>query len=905
MKGDITRLTFDPKKHYTSVRMQQGRLQLDADWNEQVDIDNHLRRAQILASLGSENGVPIYNPETQESESNSFKLTIIDQGKDIQITPGHLYISGTLCELELGTPFDATIKDSQPEKLQLEVSSLVIDGREIQKNQWLEDIEKGEQYQIETVDRQKRTLTLITTGKTDKKTIKLRRLSTYTTQPDYLNPPTRNTSNPSNTNLKPGFYLAYIDVWERHITTIEDNSLREIALNSPDTTTRTKTVWQLKLLNIQEAAEKQLLNFVKQIEVIDNKKEAKTKLIDELKGLIKSQKQITEADFKNKFNELTKTNQQRKFTELLTQYNNNVSQEGAEKLRDFVNAIEVTTQDKKDAKNKLVNELAKLIKSQENITEEKRSSFENEFNELTKSDEQRRFTELLTQYNDNVRLEKAEKLIDFVKKIEVTEDKKDAHTKLIDELKVFIKSQKQITEEKRSSFKNKFNELTKTDKQKEFTELLTQYKNNISQEGAEKLREFVNEIEVTTEDKKDAKNKLIDELTKLIESQEKITEEKLSSFKNKFNELTKTNQQRKFTELLTQYNDNISQERDELEENSDKIWKEFVGNNNNRFTEAKMNACALLCDNSITGYQRLENQLYRVEIHQSGIIGDDTSPTFKWSRENGSIASPIVGKIEGNTINIQPSSNDAWSSSQPGQQWIEMTSEEQELKGIPGVLAPINRVISGTKIEFGNPTNTNGENLTKVRRWDSNEIEIKSPEWIDLEGGIKVKFSSKLAYETGDYWLIPARTATNDIEWPNDNGEPAKPIPQLPRGIRHDYARLGLVKINEEGGFEGPEQEGEILDKRIIFPSLQNSFDKVNGGDITGNVTIKAKLGVTGKVTITDTLDVDNSTNLATQKGNVAIGSDSHQAELGVTGKVTITDTLDVDNSTNLATQKG
>ena len=209
-----------------------------------------------------------------------------------------------------------------------------------------------------------------------------------------------------------------------------------------------------------------------------------------------------------------------------------------------------------------------------------------------------------------------------------------------------------------------------------------------------------------------------------------------------------------------------------------------------------------------------------------------------------------------------------------------------------------------TKIEFGNPTNTNGENLTKVRRWDSNEIEIKSQEWIDLEGGIKVKFSSKLPYETGDYWLIPARTATNDIEWPNDNGEPAQPIPQLPRGIRHDYARLGLVKINQDGDFEGP-KEGEILDKRIIFPSLQNSFDKVNGGDITGKVTIKAELEVTENVTITDTLDVDNSTNLATQKGNVAIGSDSHQAELGVTGNVTITDTLDVNKSANLAINEG
>jgi hypothetical protein len=38
MKGDFSRFTFKKEKHYSSVRMQQGRVQLDADWNEQMDI---------------------------------------------------------------------------------------------------------------------------------------------------------------------------------------------------------------------------------------------------------------------------------------------------------------------------------------------------------------------------------------------------------------------------------------------------------------------------------------------------------------------------------------------------------------------------------------------------------------------------------------------------------------------------------------------------------------------------------------------------------------------------------------------------------------------------------------------------------------------------------------------------
>jgi len=45
MKGDFTRSTFRPEKRFTGVRMQQGRVQLDADWNEQLDI---LARAERI-----------------------------------------------------------------------------------------------------------------------------------------------------------------------------------------------------------------------------------------------------------------------------------------------------------------------------------------------------------------------------------------------------------------------------------------------------------------------------------------------------------------------------------------------------------------------------------------------------------------------------------------------------------------------------------------------------------------------------------------------------------------------------------------------------------------------------------------------------------------------------------------
>jgi len=38
MSGDYSRKTFDPLRDFSGVLMQQGRVQLDADWNELVGI---------------------------------------------------------------------------------------------------------------------------------------------------------------------------------------------------------------------------------------------------------------------------------------------------------------------------------------------------------------------------------------------------------------------------------------------------------------------------------------------------------------------------------------------------------------------------------------------------------------------------------------------------------------------------------------------------------------------------------------------------------------------------------------------------------------------------------------------------------------------------------------------------
>src|ERR671910_2423832 len=59
MTGDISAYLFDPRQNYTSVRLQQGRVITDVDWNENERIGDHrLRRllADVVCGYGTTNG---------------------------------------------------------------------------------------------------------------------------------------------------------------------------------------------------------------------------------------------------------------------------------------------------------------------------------------------------------------------------------------------------------------------------------------------------------------------------------------------------------------------------------------------------------------------------------------------------------------------------------------------------------------------------------------------------------------------------------------------------------------------------------------------------------------------------------------------------------------------------------
>ncbi len=215
-----------------------------------------------------------------------------------------------------------------------------------------------------------------------------------------------------------------------------------------------------------------------------------------------------------------------------------------------------------------------------------------------------------------------------------------------------------------------------------------------------------------------------------------------------------------------------------------------------------------------SGYRRLENQLYRVEVQKGGPLA---SATFKWSRDNASVET-VIQNIDNSIITVADLGKDKELGFALGQ-WVEIVDDESSLQSSPNPLVNIQLIDPG---ELQVTVNTSvaqysGKPGLKLRRWDqatsatANGLDMSGGGWIELEDGIQVNFSAG-TYNAGDYWLIPARTATGDIEWPPYSSPGASPEPQHPVGTHHHYCRLALIQV----------QNGTVIinDCRKPFPAL-------------------------------------------------------------------------------------
>ncbi len=295
------------------------------------------------------------------------------------------------------------------------------------------------------------------------------------------------------------------------------------------------------------------------------------------------------------------------------------------------------------------------------------------------------------------------------------------------------------------------------------------------------------------------------------------------------------------------------------------------------------------------GYQGLENQLYRVAIQEGGAVG---TATFKWSRDNGTVAARVTALAALDRLVVDSVGRDEVLRFNNGDR-VEITDDWRELHGLPGILGRI-RLGNGVDdtartISLEQPLsaglfpvdaqgNTDPTRHTRIHRWDqhgqvrrgdgtlfhdldsgSSTGAIPVPPAgvaVLLEDGIVARFDLEPAgstFKTGDYWVFAARTADASIE-------------QLdrapPRGIHHHYARLALVTFpNAETDCRilwPPINEGESCDCTVCVSAaghnagvatLQHAIDSVRetGGTVC--------LG-TGIYQLNETLSIDQGRSL-------------------------------------------
>ncbi len=237
---------------------------------------------------------------------------------------------------------------------------------------------------------------------------------------------------------------------------------------------------------------------------------------------------------------------------------------------------------------------------------------------------------------------------------------------------------------------------------------------------------------------------------------------------------------------------------------------------------------------SSAGYRGLENQLYRIEIHKGGTLG---SATFKWSRDNGSIEIPI-DSISGNQVIIRNSGSGLLDYFKDGT-LVEIVDDYSELnltqqlqpnqppQSQPRPLLKVKGdpdAIKNIIILESSPGSVEKDGHPRLRRWDSDkEITVEVPAtnkgWIPLGSeGIEVAFSvgdsQNDLFSAGDYWLIPARVATGELEWPPYEVPNTNPQPQPPMSVilcsTHHYSKLAEIEI----------QPKTVVDCRRLFPPL-------------------------------------------------------------------------------------
>jgi hypothetical protein len=194
MSFDNSRNSFNHWNGYSGVVMEQGRVQTDSDWNEWLAEQSRRMRAGTLDILG--------HAVCPDTTPNAFKIDATSSG-DLRIGLGRMYVDGILVE-NFGVQSATTGWDPA-----------------------LAELSNVPQPQPSTPQPLDASNSIL-----------------FETQP---------FNNGAAVPTGPGQYIAFLDVWQRPTTYIEDASLIDPAIGI-DTTGRLQTAWRVNLLPMPAVA---------------------------------------------------------------------------------------------------------------------------------------------------------------------------------------------------------------------------------------------------------------------------------------------------------------------------------------------------------------------------------------------------------------------------------------------------------------------------------------------------------------------------------------------------------------------------------------------------------------------------------------------------------------------------
>lgn len=689
MKGDFSRDTFSPRKHYSAVLMQQGRVQLDADWNEQQAINQHRIETEARNLIGLSGG---------PADNAGFEISA--QGGTLTIGSGDYYVDGMLCQNENPILFG---------------------------------------------------------GQDDLPGMDITRILSPKDEPNSVG-------------------LVYLDVWERHVTAVEDDRIREVALGGPDTTTRKRTVCQVKARRLDAADTtsnvSELQSLVREHRELANKLAVAHWRFDEDSG-------AKAYDSSENGNNGT----------LVGPTRSTGNAGGGALLFDGVDDYVATNIDAQPSAMPSTTWTTWIYPTR--INHGARQAI------LSTDDGGHDRSVIIERGTDKFGVFTG---TGVWTPVAVTPNQWQHIAVVYTPTEILF-------------YKNGVRHRTDG-------EQTSQVSNNRLQIGrnpgfGEHFAGRIDEVRIY--------KRALDahEIAALAAPAGELHElrTQLQRVKDRILELVKVDRHQAFDGELYDIHPPSTGE----------LLAETNGSPSTN-SSANIKPSHLLPPGA--GYELLENQLYRVEIHKGGEPG---VATFKWSRDNGSVVTSVLripyagtGDPTSTEIAVRDLGNDETLGFAPGQ-YVDLVSDDRELNGQAGQILRIVDVSPAKR------TITVGEKLTpvssddartfhyKLRRWDCPPDQEMPPDGIkimpnkkpiDLEGGLRVQFSAGY-YNAGDYWLIPARTATGDIEWPRNEFRP-------PAGIRHHYSPLALAMLGTVATEDGDSEKHLLVlsDCRDLFPPL-------------------------------------------------------------------------------------